>query len=41
MSATGIPKHSWMRKIMSADTLTLPERILLIVGGGTSKVRLS
>jgi len=26
---------------MSADTLTLPERILLIVGGGTSKVRLS
>jgi hypothetical protein len=26
---------------MSADTLTLPLRILLIVGGGTSNVRLS
>jgi hypothetical protein len=41
MSATGIPKTSWMRKIMSADTLTRPLLILLIVGGGTSNVRLS
>ena len=41
MSATGIPRHSWILRIMSADTLIFPERILLIVGGGTSNVRLN